>query len=232
MTTYNGERFVEAQLRSILSELDENDEIIITDDCSNDKTVEIIRSINDRRVKLTVNDVNLGYIENFKKSISLATGKYVFLSDQDDIWPKGRVSLMLDELRNSQKSLIVGNMMVFTENSSQMHPFFMQQKRKNNRHYLRNFGRMLIGGIPYFGCCMLLDDKLKELFLKNFDKGISHDIQLAILANKNNIIYHIEDVVTFRREHDFNVTKSNRRFSQKLFTRLIWLKAMVRNYDK
>ena len=58
MATYNGEKYIEEQLKSILPQIGINDEVIIVDDCSTDNTVNIIREINDTRIKLFQNDRN------------------------------------------------------------------------------------------------------------------------------------------------------------------------------
>ena len=95
MTTYNGARFVEAQLRSILEQTRQPDEIVICDDGSRDDTVNIIRRIiktsGTDRIRLIENEQNLGYIRNFYKAISLTKGDYVFLADQDDIWHRDKI---------------------------------------------------------------------------------------------------------------------------------------------
>ena len=55
MTTYNGEKFIREQLESILCQIGENDEIVISDDSSIDKTVSLIESYNDKRIKIFKN---------------------------------------------------------------------------------------------------------------------------------------------------------------------------------
>ena len=56
MATYNGEKYIKEQLSSILSQLSEKDEIIVSDDSSTDKTVEIIESFQDKRIKILKNN--------------------------------------------------------------------------------------------------------------------------------------------------------------------------------
>ena len=99
MTTYNGERYIKEQLESIINQTRKVDEIIIFDDCSKDKTVQIIReAIKETEIKifLTVNEKNVGYIENFRRAIEKSTGDYIFLCDQDDVWMNDKVEKMLD----------------------------------------------------------------------------------------------------------------------------------------
>ena len=88
MTSYNGEKYIREQLDSILTQTYGNFELIICDDRSKDSTVEIIKDycIKDSRIKLYVNEKNLGFKKNFEKAISLCKGEYIALSDQDDIY--------------------------------------------------------------------------------------------------------------------------------------------------
>lgn len=94
MATYNGEKYIKEQLHSIIKQLEEDDEIIVSDDCSFDKTVEIIKDFNDSRIKIHVNEKNIGFIKNFEKALNFAKNDWILLSDQDDIWLEHKLSLL------------------------------------------------------------------------------------------------------------------------------------------
>jgi glycosyltransferase involved in cell wall biosynthesis len=84
VATYQGERFVAAQLQSILTQLSDGDEVIIVDDHSMDTTCERIVALGDSRIRLIRHDANRGVAESFEEAISQASGDVIFLSDQDD----------------------------------------------------------------------------------------------------------------------------------------------------
>src|ERR1700742_3478188 len=88
LCTYSGEKFLQEQMDSILAQTYKNLEIVIVDDCSTDRTIDIINSYaeKDKRIKLFQNDTNLGFNKNFEKALSLTTGEYISISDQDDTW--------------------------------------------------------------------------------------------------------------------------------------------------
>ena len=87
IATYNGEKYLEEQLDSIYAQTYKNIEVIVTDDCSSDKTVEILKKYyKSHGLKYVINETNLGFVKNFEKAISLCRGDYIALSDQDDIW--------------------------------------------------------------------------------------------------------------------------------------------------
>lgn len=78
MATYNGEKYIRQQLMSILNQSQVVDEIIVVDDNSDDRTIEIIEELNCPRIYIFKNDKNFGYIENFYRAISLTHGEFVF----------------------------------------------------------------------------------------------------------------------------------------------------------
>lgn len=87
MTSYNRESYIAEAIESVLSSSYQNFELIIVDDCSQDQTVEIARKYEkaDKRVKVYVNEKNLGDYPNRNKAASYANGKYIKYVDADDI---------------------------------------------------------------------------------------------------------------------------------------------------
>ena len=98
LPTYNGEKYLAETLESVLNQTYKNLEIIITDDCSTDRTVEIVKSYNDERIKLYVNEKNLGIANNTNKALSLATGEFIMMQDHDDVSSPFRAEGMLKVL--------------------------------------------------------------------------------------------------------------------------------------
>ena len=87
MATFNGEKYLREQLDSIYSQTLLPYEIVAADDCSTDRTTEILEEYRIKKgLKYLVNEHNIGVVKNFEKAISLCQGDYVALSDQDDIW--------------------------------------------------------------------------------------------------------------------------------------------------
>ena len=100
MCTYNGEDFIELQIQSILDQTHTDFKLIIVDDASNDRTVEIIKKmlLNDKRIELHQNKKNVGYFNNFLNGLDLVHADYLFFSDQDDIWAENKVEIQLADL--------------------------------------------------------------------------------------------------------------------------------------
>jgi glycosyltransferase involved in cell wall biosynthesis len=107
LCTYNGEDFIEEQLRSILGQTRMVDEIVIADDGSSDATQEIIAKWGKGRVEvLPAHESPLGIAANFSRALLATTGDVVFLSDQDDVWHPGKVATMVDRLWGSDQWLV------------------------------------------------------------------------------------------------------------------------------
>jgi glycosyltransferase involved in cell wall biosynthesis len=98
MATYNGEKYLLEQLESFLIQEIKPDELIVCDDGSTDKTLEILNNFAEKApfdVKIYRNKTNLGYSKNFEKAILLCSGDLIFLSDQDDVWFKNKIKEVL-----------------------------------------------------------------------------------------------------------------------------------------
>ncbi|MGB9911210.1 MAG: glycosyltransferase [Microgenomates group bacterium] len=90
MPVYNGEKVISPTLKSILSQSFDNFELIISNDCSTDNTIKVIKEFQkkDRRIKLFLNKKNLGYSKNLEKLRKKAKGDIIYLMGQDDILAK------------------------------------------------------------------------------------------------------------------------------------------------
>ena len=102
IATYNGEKYIKEQLESIIHQLGEYDEIIISDDGSNDKTIQIIENFKDTRIKIFNHSPNRKTkykfdltTRNIENALSKAKGDFIFLADQDDIWIKNKVEKLI-----------------------------------------------------------------------------------------------------------------------------------------
>ncbi len=124
IATYNGEKFIEEQLYSILNQTQPPDEIIISDDGSTDSTREIAEKVlSGGGIKFRVirNTGKRGVNGNFENAIKNCTGDLIFLSDQDDVWEKERIETalkMLSSEENDRKSFFFSDAVITDENLS------------------------------------------------------------------------------------------------------------------
>jgi len=109
MAAYNGARFIEAQIASILPQLAPEDEIVIVDDGSKDDTVARINEIRDSRILLYVHERNEGVVATFEDALRCATGNILFLSDDDDLWAPNKVERVLQEFERHPDAQLVAS---------------------------------------------------------------------------------------------------------------------------
>tara|TARA_Y100001935_G_C17257830_1_gene484660 strand:+ start:42 stop:1067 length:1026 start_codon:yes stop_codon:yes gene_type:complete len=108
MPVYNGASFLSSTIESILNQTYENFELLILDDCSTDNSIEIIKSFNDKRIKLYQNKENGGYIKGLNFLIQNSRGDYIARNDQDDISLPERIYKQLKLFKKKPKLSIVG----------------------------------------------------------------------------------------------------------------------------
>lgn len=96
MCTYNGEKFLREQLDSIVQQSYPIHELLIQDDQSTDRTTEIIKEYQARYpfIRLHINEKNLGFNANFHTALCSATGDFISISDQDDVWHPDKLKEM------------------------------------------------------------------------------------------------------------------------------------------
>jgi len=220
---YNGQDFIENQIRSILEQLVDGDEIIVGDDFSTDSSLEIISRIDDKRIIVVNAASNKGLVRNLSAILSRARHKYIFLADQDDLWVPGRVDAMIEILKGSQKELVVGNASCINKESEYISMRFNDVYAKKSSLRYQNIIRIFLGNIAYNGCCMAMTTNFKDVVspIPNFVE--SHDLWFALIANVRKSIVHIDQDVTFRRIHMTNVSFRKRSVYKKIGSRIIMI---------
>jgi glycosyltransferase involved in cell wall biosynthesis len=197
MAVKNGERYLRQQLDSILCQLCEDDEVVISDDHSTDDTVSIIRSFHDQRIVLISNYGN-GILRNFENALRLCQGEYVFLTDQDDIWLPGRISQTMPYFDTFD--LVVNDCKVVNSNLQVIHHSFFVFNR-SGKGIIKNLIRN-----SYMGCCMAFKRSLLIKALPFPSRILMHDQWLGLVAELDfNIIFTADQLVLHRR-HDLNAS--------------------------
>jgi glycosyltransferase involved in cell wall biosynthesis len=204
MAVYNGERYLEEQLRSILSQLTQYDELVIVDDCSTDGSVALIRALDDTRIKLMHNPRRSGPIRTFEAALGSTTGDVIFFSDQDDVWLPTKVERTLSVFRRENASAVVTDALVVTAEGERIHDSFFAH-RGSGPGALKNFYKN-----TYLGCCMAIDSRVKRWVLP-FPRTIpQHDEWIGLVTDLVDRV-HFDDTpqIAYRR-HSANVTQLHR----------------------
>lgn len=202
MATYNGEEYIKEQINSILKNMNENDELIISDDGSSDNTRNIILEYqkNDERVKL-IDGPQKGVKQNFANAIKFAQGKYVFLSDQDDIWKENKINTILDVFKKEKCTVVTHDARVINNRNEEIISSFFKY---------RNSGSGIIKNIwknTYIGCCMSFDAKIIDKILPIPNNIEMHDQWIGILGEKEGKSVFCEEKLIDYRRHESNVSQ-------------------------
>ncbi|MFI3303732.1 MAG: glycosyltransferase family 2 protein [Rikenellaceae bacterium] len=136
MTAYNREKYIGEAIESVLSQTYSDWELIVTDDVSKDKTVEIVRGYasKDPRIKLYVNDTNLGDYPNRNRAASYAKGKYLKYLDADDLmypWALGSLVMMMEANPSAGWGLCS------LDSEDKIYPILLSPKETYMNHYFR-----------------------------------------------------------------------------------------------
>jgi glycosyltransferase involved in cell wall biosynthesis len=174
LASYNGAKFIAAQLQSILCQLGTNDEIVVSDDASSDDTVSVVQSLSDARVRVLAHGQRVGYIKNFERCIRAVRGTYVFLSDQDDVWSPDKVSTAVDMLKIAP--CVASDAVVVDENLQVLFPSYFQQRKVDSTSALSLLLRPSI-----IGATMACRREFLMSYLP-FPRGVPHDFWLVMNA--------------------------------------------------
>jgi len=217
MATYNGEKYIRAQVDSILKQLSPQDELIVSDDHSTDKTIEIVNNIQDKRIVIIYNKLEKGYSGNFENAIINATGDIIFLSDQDDVWLDDKVNEMTHRMNDAQ--MVVCNAQFVDKDLNPMDgTYFGLRGGKQGLIYNLYKSR-------YLGSCMAFRRELlvKLLPFPSRRDLCPHDLWITLIAEMYFKVKIINKSLMLYRRHDNNVSSggnlSKNNIYQKIFFR-------------
>lgn len=203
MATYNGEKFIEEQLDSILMQLESEDELIISDDGSTDTTLLLLTKYvhKDRRIKL-IKGPQKGLIANFENAIKNSHGEVIFLADQDDVWLPEKVYTIKEFFDNhADIDVVVADLVVVDE---QLKPIISSYFK--HRHVKRGFLRNIIRN-SYIGAGMAFRSKVKKQILPLPPTIPMHDMWIALISEWHHRVAFIDKPLTLYRRHGENASE-------------------------
>ena len=196
IATYNGERYIRQQIESIVCQLNVDDEIIVSDDGSTDGTLDIVKGIGDKRIKIIEGPGRKSPILNFECALKASKGDFIFLADQDDVWKPDKVEICMKWLKTY--NCVVSDAEVTDNRLKPLYPslYDIMQVRQG-----RIYNTIWKNG--YTGCCMAFRRDVVEASLP-FPKDIPmHDIWIGnVAAYKYNVIFIPDRLIHFRRHEN------------------------------
>ncbi|MEX0383144.1 glycosyltransferase family 2 protein [Spiribacter sp. 1M153] len=198
MATYNGEKYLQEQLDSFVSQTRQPDELVVTDDCSTDATPELLEAFAQTApfdVIVQRNERNYGYCGNFNQALVRASGDLVFLSDQDDVWFPEKIERMARAAQDHPEDLVLMNDAALTHGDL-------------SETGLTKLGQINSAGFSedsfVMGCCAAVRRDLLEVCLPIPEEFPAHDGWVVGIADGMRRKRVIPEVLQHYRRHGQN----------------------------
>lgn len=220
MAVYNGEKYLKQQLDSILPQLTESDEIVISLDPSMDNSKLILDSYQDKRITI-IDGPGKGVISNFENAIQHTQNEIIFLCDQDDVWNLEKVEKVLSAFDNNVK-VVMHDAKIVDENLNIIENSYFSF-RKSKLGILHNVLKN-----SYIGCCMAFTKELKEYILPFPDHLPMHDQWIGLVGEIKGKNILLENQLMLYRRHKDNVSNiEHSNLSQMIKWRISIIKALL-----
>ena len=214
LATYNGEKYIKEQVESILNQTYENIQIIISDDCSTDKTRQVLKEYeNNEKIKIFYQEKNLGYVKNFEFLLKQVESNLYMLSDQDDVWKKEKVEKSVEKIESEKLDLVFGDLEVVDENLNTLYKSYnrythlIHKIKKYQKDYRLQYLYNCMTGCTIISRKNWID---KVLPFPTNSKYMIHDYWLGLVIALNGKVGYIEEPYILYRQHGKNQVGSKK----------------------
>ena len=225
MISYQGEKYIEEQLDSILNVLGAEDEVIISDDGSTDGTREILGHYEkmDARVRM-IDGPKVGVKANVENALRACKGEYIFLADQDDIWMPEKVDRVLETFERDGVGLVVHDAIVTDGNCQEVILDSFYSLKGSGAGVLKNIWRN-----TYIGCCMAFKRELLEEVLPIPNYIEMHDQWIGVINDqlKRGTAFIPDKLIKYRRHGNNASGMSHYSFPRMLKNRICFVWALL-----
>lgn len=205
LTTYNTKKkYLQKQIESILKQTYHNFKLLISDDASKEETKEILKQYQeqDSRIKLYLQEENLGYNKNFEFLLKQAKANYIMFADHDDIWYPQKIEKSLKIMQEKKVDLVYCNANQIDENDKTIKESYFRYK---NVPLVHGKSKMAITRCVGIGCSQMITKEIKDKMLPFQNTVIAHDWLAAFLANQGKGMIYIKEPLFGYRLHTNNV---------------------------
>jgi len=228
MATYNGSKYIEQQIESILKQTHTDWVLYVSDDGSNDDTVDIVKryALSDERIILVNDKRQGGVIPNFNRALQATTAEYIALSDQDDYWPEERLDKLLKKIVEKDDAnkpvLVYSDLILVDKDLQQTATSFYKSNSINPYNNLDVI--KLLWKCSVYGCTVIMNRRLLDKSLPMPADITMHDNWLALNAATEDGIYYLDSTTILYRQHESNVVGGGKKT---LFNKI---KSISKNY--
>lgn len=205
IATYNGGRYIGEQLASILPQLTDEDEVVISDDGSTDDTLRVVAGFADKRIRVFTHEQKVAATfpldrstHNFANAMKMSCGEYIFLSDQDDVWLPGKVEKMMACLQTAD--WVLSDCRIVDQHLNVLHDSIFEL-RHTRLNILPN-----LWSACYQGCCMAFRRCVLERAWPFPVTKVGHDLWLGLVARLYFRTVLLPEPLLLYRKHGHSVT--------------------------
>lgn len=235
MATYNGEDYIAEQIESLFNQTYSNWSLLIRDDGSKDKTIEIVEELEkqypDKIKLLRDNKGGLRAKDNFLELLRNSKENYIMFCDQDDVWLPNKIEITLKKMLEVEDgpTLIHTDLKVVDKNLNIVSNSFWKFQNIDPKRKSYNY---LIIQNNITGCTMMINKELADLSNKNFPNGLMHDWIIGIIASLKGRIEYINISTILYRQHGNNDTGAQGYFKNilKNFRKILEIKKIKNKY--
>ncbi|WP_415328654.1 glycosyltransferase family 2 protein [Chryseobacterium sp. MMS23-Vi53] len=211
LPTYNGESYLKEQIESILNQSYNNLRLIIRDDGSKDRTIEIINDFlkkDSRVIYLENKEGNLGLVKSIEKMMMFSDAEIIFFSDQDDVWIENKIDIFLQKYKNQDIPVLIHSNCNVTDEALNVRGLFFSDAPK--KQGLQN------SFFNYFvqGASAMINKKLKESLLPFSEEVYIHDRYFHLMAEILGKRIYIDEPTMLYRQHGKNLIGSQTIFEK------------------
>ena len=224
LCSYNGQQFIEEQLKSIARQTMKPDEVIISDDGSVDATLNIIQTFicqNNltEHWNVIVNTPKLGYPGNFYAGVWRCHGEYIFWADQDDIWEPTKLEFMYDILmRHPQINVLACSYDAIDEKNKKIYSLIIPKARHSGKLYPVGLSDILYE-YKWPGMVMGMRKSWAQQIMRAMAPlriDIPHDLLFAVIAAQSKAFFCVDIIGAYHRRHNNNTGQERRCVTQSL----------------
>lgn len=224
MSTYNGEKYLKEQIKSIFVQQECKISLLIRDDGSTDGTIKIINELSKEY------NINLIQGDNLKPAKSFLTAlqasdtnqEFYAFADQDDVWKSDKLINAINKISTENKKipiLYTGNLCPVDKDLNILNNSLLPES------IITDYKIIIARSSQLFGCTMVFNKSLRDYVCEHeFNKPIMHDLWIGLLASlKGKIIYDSVPYIYYR-QHGNNQVGSQLSFKEKMKNRILFLK--------
>lgn len=224
MASFNGIAHIQKQVDSVLAQLCEGDELVVSDDGSTDGTRQWLDALAAKDTRVNVIDgPGQGVVRNFETAIAACKGEWIFLCDQDDEWRPDKREAVLSHAEKTGAALVMHDARVVDGDGNVLHESFFAL-RGSRAGLLKNLWKN-----SYIGCCIAFSRQLLPYILP-FENGIPmHDQWIGLQAGRHGGVSLLaKPLLDYRRHGDNATAMTHGTVREMIGSRLRMIRALLR----